>query len=199
MDDGGWSEEASLASRSLARFFVSRSTHLISGKTAVAVASSPGSRVSIDSLSSRFCSFSATTPRKRCARVSRSRLVLARPLLQPTHPAPRLSRVLLSSPWHAISSTPPATRAFTVILVTLSAANSYFKYSTQIDVPYIPYLTLVPGDFIFYPWTLLSAGFVETHFFEVGICRLSSPTHATLADLVFLTPPHSPPYSFSSY
>src|SRR5258706_1150486 len=161
-------EEASLAPRSFSRFFVSRSTHLISGKTAVAVASSPGSRVSIDSCSSGFSKFSATTLEKRCARVSRSRPALARPLVQPTHPALRLSRALLTSPWHSTASTPPATRAFTIMLVILSAANWYFKYSTQIDVPYIPYLTLVPGDFIFYPWTLLSAGFVETHFFEVG-------------------------------
>ena len=123
--------------------------------------------------------------RKRCARLPPCLALpsLARRILRPTHLALRLSRALLSSPWHAISSTPPATRAFTVLLVIFSAANAYLTYFIHVGAPYIPYLTLVPSEFLRYPWTLISAGFVETHFFEV---RLSCPSISPYPSLTIL-------------
>jgi hypothetical protein len=111
-------------------------SHLISGKRPRRSRQAPGSRVWIDRLSPafllNFLDDHPTTLENTCARLPRSSSCCS--YCSP-HIALRLSRALLSSPWHAISSTPPATRTFTALLVILSAANWYFKYSTQIDFP----------------------------------------------------------------
>ncbi|KKK24781.1 rhomboid family protein [Aspergillus rambellii] len=75
---------------------------------------------------------------------------------------------------------PPATRVCLISLLTLSLLYNIARWrqlditgktststGTPIISPIIPYLTLVPSQFIFYPWTLLTATFVEQNIFTV--------------------------------
>ncbi|GKZ35230.1 hypothetical protein AbraIFM66950_005824 [Aspergillus brasiliensis] len=69
---------------------------------------------------------------------------------------------------------PPATRICLISLLTLSLLYNIARWR-QLDTtpgapaitPIIPYLTLVPSQFLFYPWTLLTATFVEQNIFTV--------------------------------
>lgn len=69
---------------------------------------------------------------------------------------------------------PPATRVCLISLLTLSILYNVARWR-QLDIipgtatisPPIPYLTLVPSKFIFYPWTILTATFVEQNIFTV--------------------------------
>lgn len=69
---------------------------------------------------------------------------------------------------------PPATRIFLVSLLALSLLYNIARWR-QLDTsagsvqttPIIPYLTLVPSLFYYYPWTLLTATFVEQNIFTV--------------------------------
>jgi hypothetical protein len=73
---------------------------------------------------------------------------------------------ILSSPVQYVASTPPVTRAFTAVTVVLSLL--YYWVSWASNDPYVaPYLILVPGTSIFYPWSFLTAGLVETSLIEV--------------------------------
>lgn len=74
---------------------------------------------------------------------------------------------------------PPATRICLVSLLTLSLLYNIARWrqissisattgKTQITTPIVvPYLTLVPSRFFYYPWTLLTATFVEQNIFTV--------------------------------
>lgn len=73
---------------------------------------------------------------------------------------------ILSSPVQYVASTPPVTRAFAAATVVLSLV--YYWVSWSSSDPYVaPYLILVPGTSIFYPWSFLTAGLVETSLIEV--------------------------------
>lgn len=69
---------------------------------------------------------------------------------------------------------PPATRIFLVTLLALSLLYNIARWR-QLDTsaggvqssPIIPYLTLVPSLFYYYPWTLVTATFVEQNIFTV--------------------------------
>ncbi|KAJ5168005.1 uncharacterized protein N7482_003599 [Penicillium canariense] len=69
---------------------------------------------------------------------------------------------------------PPATRAVLISLLALSLSYNIARWR-QLDTsagsvqssPIIPYLTLVPSLFYYYPWTLLTATFVEQNIFTV--------------------------------
>lgn len=69
---------------------------------------------------------------------------------------------------------PPATRACLISLLSLSLLYNIARWR-QMDstpgkpavTPIVPYLTLVPSRFIFYPWTLVTATFVEQNIFTV--------------------------------
>ncbi|RAL09638.1 rhomboid family protein [Aspergillus homomorphus CBS 101889] len=69
---------------------------------------------------------------------------------------------------------PPATRICLVSLLTLSLLYNIARWR-QIDTtggtptvtPIVPYLTLVPSYIIYYPWTLVTATFVEQNIFTV--------------------------------
>lgn len=66
---------------------------------------------------------------------------------------------------------PPATRVFLVSLLALSLLYNVARWR-QIGVtpntnPIVPYLTLVPSEFLYYPWTLFTATFVEQNIFTV--------------------------------
>lgn len=66
---------------------------------------------------------------------------------------------------------PPATRIFLLSLLAFSLLYNVARWrqigGTPGAEPSIPYLTLVPSQFIFYPWTLLTATFVEQNIFTV--------------------------------
>ncbi|CAI7607349.1 unnamed protein product [Penicillium pancosmium] len=69
---------------------------------------------------------------------------------------------------------PPATRICLVSLLTLSLLYNIARWR-QLDTsagslqttPIIPYLTLVPSHFFYYPWTLITSTFVEQNIFTV--------------------------------
>ena len=75
---------------------------------------------------------------------------------------------------------PPATRALTAGLVALSTLFFFLRLSlaprdlksilgaTGDNSLAFPWLVLVPGSVLWYPWTLITAAFVETNFIEVG-------------------------------
>ena len=81
--------------------------------------------------------------------------------------------VLSLAPLHFISSIPPATRGITAATVFLSLLY-YFLEWTGDERFSAPYLVLVPGSSLFYPWTFLMSAFVETTIIEV--CRVYLPT-----------------------
>lgn len=90
----------------------------------------------------------------------------------------RFRRALLSSPLQIIASTPPATRGFTVALVALSLANWYLQFSPTSSLTQprdLPYLVVSLSDVLYYPWTIITAGFVEQWLPEV---RCESTTFA---------------------
>lgn len=69
---------------------------------------------------------------------------------------------------------PPATRTVLLCLLSLSFLYNVARWR-QLDTtpgtiqppPTVPYLTLVPSRFLRYPWTLLTATFVEQNIFTV--------------------------------
>ncbi|OJJ49177.1 hypothetical protein ASPZODRAFT_129586 [Penicilliopsis zonata CBS 506.65] len=70
---------------------------------------------------------------------------------------------------------PPATRAFLFALLALSLLYNIARWrqleppkaGEPLETPIIPYLTLVPSLVIYFPWTLLTATFVEQNIFTV--------------------------------
>ncbi|KZT30828.1 eukaryotic integral membrane protein [Neolentinus lepideus HHB14362 ss-1] len=81
---------------------------------------------------------------------------------------------LLSSPLQYITSTPPVTRAFTAATVLCSGLYFWLSWRNN-DAYSAPYLTLIPGASIFYPWTFLTAGLVETSVIELAVTLLVVP------------------------
>ncbi|GAA5952772.1 hypothetical protein JCM21900_005796 [Sporobolomyces salmonicolor] len=84
-------------------------------------------------------------------------------------------------------SLPPATRAFTAALVAFSSLffllrlslaptdlKAIFNASSDVGVAF-PWLVLVPGNVLWAPWTLLTAGFVETNLIEFLISLFTLP------------------------
>jgi membrane associated rhomboid family serine protease len=67
---------------------------------------------------------------------------------------------------------PPVTRALLSSIVALSllyGVARWRRYGNSVMTAPIPYLALVPGEFLFYPWTLVSATFVERNLFTLLI------------------------------
>lgn len=65
---------------------------------------------------------------------------------------------------------PPATRFCLVSLLTLSLLYNIARWrqiDTATTTPLVPYLTLVPSYFYYYPWTIATATFVEQNIFTV--------------------------------
>lgn len=67
---------------------------------------------------------------------------------------------------------PPATRA---LLGTLLLASSFFLFFVSArdaagddGALQYPWIVVVPGKVMYYPWTLLVAGFAETSFLQVS-------------------------------
>jgi hypothetical protein len=81
---------------------------------------------------------------------------------------------ILSSPLQYLAAVPPVTRAWTAATVVSTLFYFWVAWKTHND--YAPYITLVPGSSIFYPWTFLSSALVETTIIEV-CTTVESPSH----------------------
>ena len=67
---------------------------------------------------------------------------------------------------------PPVTRALLSSIATLSLLYGiarWREYGNSLNPDPVPYLALVPSEFLMYPWTLLFATFVERNIFTVLI------------------------------
>ncbi|KAG8999769.1 hypothetical protein FRB94_005943 [Tulasnella sp. JGI-2019a] len=90
---------------------------------------------------------------------------------------------LLSTPLQAFQTTPPATRAISVLILVLSLTYQCLEYrATYASTPAItppvtafPYLVLVPGSWLWFPWTLVTSAFVEINVIELALTLLVLP------------------------
>lgn len=73
---------------------------------------------------------------------------------------------ILSSPVQYITSTPPTTRGLIAGTVLFSLAYIWIQWHDGSATT--PYLTLIPGASVFYPWTFFTSGLVETSIIEVS-------------------------------
>lgn len=72
---------------------------------------------------------------------------------------------------------PPLTRAMIALLTTFSILNTIVRYRSWSDRTdtwtgrkyHVPYLTIIPGVSIVYPWVFLTATFVEQNVFGLFI------------------------------
>ncbi|KII94093.1 hypothetical protein PLICRDRAFT_100922 [Plicaturopsis crispa FD-325 SS-3] len=78
---------------------------------------------------------------------------------------------VLSSPLQILASIPPVTRGFTAATIVSSLLYFWLHWH---DVR-TPYLTLEPGSGIFYPWTFVLSGLVETSVPEFIVSLLVVP------------------------
>jgi hypothetical protein len=83
------------------------------------------------------------------------------------------------SPIQLIASIPPVTRYFVAATFLFSLSYIYSQWRGVGDPG--PYLTLIPGSSLFYPWTFFFSVFVETSIYEV--CP-----HAPLGQIPLVTP-----------
>jgi hypothetical protein len=96
---------------------------------------------------------------------------------QDTH-STDLDFMAVFSPIQLIASVPPFTRFFTLTTVLLSLFYLYLQWRSDATYP-LPYLTLVPGSSLFYPWTFLTSAFVETTIYEVCCHAFNRMTQVT--------------------
>lgn len=128
------------------------------------------------------CSYSAL-PMNDCI-ASSSRLpnsllstFLTTLLLLPLWPSPQPAVCPpLAAVWALVTmalrvNIPPATRIFLLGLLAFSLLYNIARWrqitGSPTTEPSIPYLTIVPSQFIFYPWTLVTATLVEQNIFTV--------------------------------
>jgi hypothetical protein len=82
-----------------------------------------------------------------------------------------------------LSNIPPITKATlltTFLLSLLCAAFRYRLYMSQVVTPddpvqnlAVPFLTVIPAASYLFPWTFVTAAFVEENIFSVPISRLN--------------------------
>ncbi|KAL4063658.1 eukaryotic integral membrane protein-domain-containing protein [Scleroderma yunnanense] len=80
---------------------------------------------------------------------------------------------ILSTPLQYLTSIPPVTRGFS--LATIAASSLYLWIRWTSDTIYTPYLTLVPGASLFYPWTFVSSALVEVTVIELVFSLIVIP------------------------
>nr|BDS00033.1 hypothesis protein 2 [Mycoleptodonoides aitchisonii] len=95
--------------------------------------------------------------------------------------------VLSFAPLQFVASIPPATRAFTAVTIAFSLLYYFLAWTSNDDFS-VPYLVLVPGSSIFYPWTFLTSAFVETNVIEVRVSPGYSSNYAELLS-AYCNPP----------
>ncbi|KAF8665485.1 hypothetical protein AX16_000501 [Volvariella volvacea WC 439] len=71
---------------------------------------------------------------------------------------------ILSSPLSLIQSIPPVTRSFTAATVVSSLLYIWLRWNGSGPLPYV---TMIPGLSIFYPWTILTSALVETDILQL--------------------------------
>ncbi|KAI0706116.1 eukaryotic integral membrane protein [Cytidiella melzeri] len=82
--------------------------------------------------------------------------------------------VLSTAPLQFIASIPPVTRTFTALTVVLSLLY-YWLWWTSVENFSVPWLVLVPGSSLFYPWTFVTSAFVETTVVELIFTLITIP------------------------
>ncbi|PSR76642.1 hypothetical protein PHLCEN_2v8239 [Hermanssonia centrifuga] len=82
--------------------------------------------------------------------------------------------ILSSAPLQFVASIPAVTRAFTAATVLLSLVYYWLLWTRDQDFS-VPYLVLVPGSSIFYPWTFVTSAFVETSGLELIFTLITIP------------------------
>ncbi|KZT02445.1 DUF1751-domain-containing protein [Laetiporus sulphureus 93-53] len=82
--------------------------------------------------------------------------------------------VLSFSPAQFVAAIPPATRIYTVATVALSLVYYILSWKGGEEFS-APYLVLVPGSSLFYPWTFLTSALVETTIIELLFTLLVIP------------------------
>lgn len=77
---------------------------------------------------------------------------------------------------------PPLTRALLILFVVATSLNAVIRYHKWSGSPsasiqsrefYAPYLTLIPGTSIIYPWTFVTATLVEQNIFGLSVTGLT--------------------------
>ncbi|THH13588.1 hypothetical protein EW146_g6652 [Bondarzewia mesenterica] len=81
---------------------------------------------------------------------------------------------ILSSPLQLISSVPPVTRFFTAATAVSSLFYFWLRWKSG-DGFSAPYLVLIPGSSLFYPWTFFTSVFVETSVIELIVSLIFVP------------------------
>lgn len=92
---------------------------------------------------------------------------------------------ILSTPFlQYLTSIPPVTRAFSAATIAVTSLYLWICWTTgTVD---IPWLTLVPGRSIFYPWTFATSALVEITVIEV--CHIDPLTFLrSYASQLFVT------------
>jgi len=80
---------------------------------------------------------------------------------------------MLASPLLYVAQTGIVTKCYAATILVLSLFHAYLRFTTP--EPSTPYLTLVPGRSIWYPWTFLTAGLLETSFLELTLSLVLLP------------------------
>ncbi|EIW87037.1 DUF1751-domain-containing protein [Coniophora puteana RWD-64-598 SS2] len=80
---------------------------------------------------------------------------------------------ILSTPLHYLSSVPLVTRVFTGATVVTSSYYLWNRWTT--GQFFLPWLTLVPGSSLFFPWTFLTSGLVELSIIELAVSLIMIP------------------------
>ncbi|KAI0361426.1 eukaryotic integral membrane protein [Trametes cingulata] len=74
--------------------------------------------------------------------------------------------VLSSAPLQFVASIPLATRVITAATIVFSLLYYFLRWSGY-EAASMPWLVLIPGSSIFYPWTFLTSAFVESTIIEL--------------------------------
>ncbi|KAI0347786.1 eukaryotic integral membrane protein [Trametopsis cervina] len=82
--------------------------------------------------------------------------------------------VLSTAPLQLLASIPPVTRAFTALTVVSSLLYYWLWWTSDSDFS-VPWLVLVPGSSLFYPWTFVTSAFVETTVVELIFTLITIP------------------------
>ncbi|KAH9997708.1 eukaryotic integral membrane protein [Russula compacta] len=94
------------------------------------------------------------------------------------------------SPLQLIASIPPVTRFFTAATLLLSLFYLYLQWKNEATYP-VPYLTLVPGSSLFYPWTfsppsLSRLAYMRSAPMHPSSVSPSNPTSQLIFTLIFV-------------
>jgi membrane associated rhomboid family serine protease len=81
---------------------------------------------------------------------------------------------VLQSPITFLASVPATTRYFTLATVATSALYAWLQWTSPGPVQ-LPFLVLVPGSSLFYPWTFVTAALVEASLWELAITLITIP------------------------